>query len=310
MDFKLRKAPNRNLYWIVDGSGKKYPKHPIPKHIAHAHIQSYYHGGTKIKIPPHAKVKHIELSNELQKIADLMGKSKTSTELQGLYKRHTTILAQQQKHANENAYDNPLILINANNSKEFYNDRLKYLVNSEKALKELTKKNIEFIKLIDDLWNSSNKAILQTKYEKAKQFLEDMNIYANNNNNIVLIEYDKGLNELEEVYNEKYESLTNDMIERSKILASNTREKKAEKSSIPTLSRYVPLPDEPELSNKEYDEVMFGTNEAPVQEPPKNISNKNYEEVIYGSNRYHHRLYRSGGYSYTPLPPHRPRHRK
>jgi hypothetical protein len=46
MPWKLRKAPNRDLYWVVDINEKKYSKEPIPLERAKAQMRALYmHGG-------------------------------------------------------------------------------------------------------------------------------------------------------------------------------------------------------------------------------------------------------------------------
>lgn len=42
MVWKLRKAPNRDLYWVVDVNGKKYSKEPIPLERAKAQMRALY----------------------------------------------------------------------------------------------------------------------------------------------------------------------------------------------------------------------------------------------------------------------------
>jgi len=42
MPWKLRKAPNRDLYWVVDVNGKKYSKEPIPLERAKAQMRALY----------------------------------------------------------------------------------------------------------------------------------------------------------------------------------------------------------------------------------------------------------------------------
>jgi hypothetical protein len=42
MPWKLRKAPNRPLYWVVDDSGKKYSKDPLPLERAKAQMRALY----------------------------------------------------------------------------------------------------------------------------------------------------------------------------------------------------------------------------------------------------------------------------
>jgi hypothetical protein len=42
MPFKLRKAPNKNAYWVVDVNGKKYSKEPISKEMARKQQRAIY----------------------------------------------------------------------------------------------------------------------------------------------------------------------------------------------------------------------------------------------------------------------------
>jgi hypothetical protein len=42
MPYKLRKAPNRDLYWVVAQDGSKKSKDPIPKARAEAQIKALY----------------------------------------------------------------------------------------------------------------------------------------------------------------------------------------------------------------------------------------------------------------------------
>jgi len=42
MPYKLRKAPGRNLYWVVGVDGKKYSKEPIPEERAKAQMRVLY----------------------------------------------------------------------------------------------------------------------------------------------------------------------------------------------------------------------------------------------------------------------------
>lgn len=42
MPYRLRKAPKRDLYWVVDDEGKKYSKDPLPKERAEAQIRALY----------------------------------------------------------------------------------------------------------------------------------------------------------------------------------------------------------------------------------------------------------------------------
>jgi hypothetical protein len=42
MPYKLRKAPNRDLYWVVGEDGKKHSKEPIPEERAKAQMRVLY----------------------------------------------------------------------------------------------------------------------------------------------------------------------------------------------------------------------------------------------------------------------------
>ena len=42
MPYRLRKAPKRDLYWVVDDTGKKYSKDPLPKERAEAQRRALY----------------------------------------------------------------------------------------------------------------------------------------------------------------------------------------------------------------------------------------------------------------------------
>ena len=43
MPYKLRKAPNRDLYWVVNKeTGKKHSKDPLPKETAKAQMRALY----------------------------------------------------------------------------------------------------------------------------------------------------------------------------------------------------------------------------------------------------------------------------
>jgi hypothetical protein len=42
MPYKLRKAPGRELYWVVDINGKKYSKDPITKKKAEAQLKALH----------------------------------------------------------------------------------------------------------------------------------------------------------------------------------------------------------------------------------------------------------------------------
>jgi hypothetical protein len=56
MPFKLRKAPKRELYWVVDASGKHYSKDPLPKEKAQEQMKALYaaegRGELKGGMPP------------------------------------------------------------------------------------------------------------------------------------------------------------------------------------------------------------------------------------------------------------------
>ena len=47
MPYKLRKAPKRNLYWVVGADGTKHSKEPIPKERAEAQMRALYAAETK-----------------------------------------------------------------------------------------------------------------------------------------------------------------------------------------------------------------------------------------------------------------------
>ena len=65
MPYKLRKAPKRDLYWVVADDGKHMSKEPIPKERAKDQIKALYAsertGG--VSIP---KDEFIEILNELK----------------------------------------------------------------------------------------------------------------------------------------------------------------------------------------------------------------------------------------------------
>ena len=42
MPWKLRKAPKRDLYWVVDDKGHKYSKNPMPKEAARRQQKALY----------------------------------------------------------------------------------------------------------------------------------------------------------------------------------------------------------------------------------------------------------------------------
>ena len=42
MPYKLRKAPNRDLYWVIAQDGSKMSKDPIPKSRAEKQIKALY----------------------------------------------------------------------------------------------------------------------------------------------------------------------------------------------------------------------------------------------------------------------------
>ena len=42
MPYKLRKAPGRELYWVVDDKGKKYSKEPISKTKADKQLKALH----------------------------------------------------------------------------------------------------------------------------------------------------------------------------------------------------------------------------------------------------------------------------
>jgi len=42
MPYKLRKAPNRDLYWVIAQDGRHMSKDPIPKKRAEAQMRALY----------------------------------------------------------------------------------------------------------------------------------------------------------------------------------------------------------------------------------------------------------------------------
>jgi hypothetical protein len=42
MPYKLRKAPGRELYWVIDNKGKKYSSEPIPKSRAEKQLKALH----------------------------------------------------------------------------------------------------------------------------------------------------------------------------------------------------------------------------------------------------------------------------
>lgn len=42
MPYKLRKAPNRDLYWVVADDGRHMSKEPLPKARAEAQMRALY----------------------------------------------------------------------------------------------------------------------------------------------------------------------------------------------------------------------------------------------------------------------------
>lgn len=42
MPYKLRKAPNRDLYWVIDDKGKKYSHDPMPKTRAEKQLKALH----------------------------------------------------------------------------------------------------------------------------------------------------------------------------------------------------------------------------------------------------------------------------
>ena len=58
MPYKLRKAPKKDLYWVVSTeTGKKHSKDPIPKPRAEAQLRLLYavEGGAVLKKKPSKK---------------------------------------------------------------------------------------------------------------------------------------------------------------------------------------------------------------------------------------------------------------
>lgn len=77
MPYKLRKAPNRDLYWVVGEDGKKHSKEPIPKERAEAQMRALYSAMSKeggaipsqyvANLSPAEKKKQIALINKSKK---------------------------------------------------------------------------------------------------------------------------------------------------------------------------------------------------------------------------------------------------
>jgi hypothetical protein len=77
MPYKLRKAPNRDLYWVVGEDGKKHSKEPIPKERAEAQMRALYSAMNKeggaipsqyvANLSPAEKKKQIALINKSKK---------------------------------------------------------------------------------------------------------------------------------------------------------------------------------------------------------------------------------------------------
>lgn len=59
MPFRLRKAPKRELYWVVGEDGKKYSKDPLPKERAEAQRRALYAAETRGGGPSQSKPKEV-----------------------------------------------------------------------------------------------------------------------------------------------------------------------------------------------------------------------------------------------------------
>jgi len=71
MPYKLRKAPNKPLYWVVDNTGKKYEKMPIPlerakKQITALHIHLKHGGSDPFNTPPPSLFANIVFKTPLE----------------------------------------------------------------------------------------------------------------------------------------------------------------------------------------------------------------------------------------------------
>lgn len=69
MPYKLRKAPNKPLYWVVDNTGKKYEKNPIPlerakKQITALRIHLKHGGSDPFNTPPPSMFDTLKLDPE------------------------------------------------------------------------------------------------------------------------------------------------------------------------------------------------------------------------------------------------------
>lgn len=79
MPYKLRKAPNRDLYWVVNKeTGEKYSKEPIPKERAKAQMKALYantdemKGGALIsKAARDARIKQVKAIDTIEKVREL-----------------------------------------------------------------------------------------------------------------------------------------------------------------------------------------------------------------------------------------------
>lgn len=87
--FKLRKAPNRNLYWVVDDTGKHFSKEPMPKEDARQQQKALYASESRGAGATHREnvLKRLGLS-ESQSLSDLAKASKVPLSiLQEVYDR-------------------------------------------------------------------------------------------------------------------------------------------------------------------------------------------------------------------------------
>lgn len=79
MPYKLRKAPGRDLYWVVGVDGKKYSKDPIPEERAKAQMRVLYMAMRKEGGGTHRenvlKALDLEGSQSLPELSKASGKS-------------------------------------------------------------------------------------------------------------------------------------------------------------------------------------------------------------------------------------------
>jgi hypothetical protein len=50
MPYKLRKAPKRDLYWVVSEDGRHHSKEPLPKSRAESQMKALYIAMSKEKL--------------------------------------------------------------------------------------------------------------------------------------------------------------------------------------------------------------------------------------------------------------------